>query len=226
LAQNPQHGGVQDNDPMMNRTIQLETVLPNLVILKSVSTTKQSIEIIQYEVALENGLQGPVRFAIRFFGANETNNKLVLAEDSFLAVLESTSYTNATNNVTSGLVNLANVNFNPLKLQANGTGFNIIATDVANNFQFVAHVVPTVAMVGATPLRPTSVKLDVNIKKTSAQNLNLNAMLYSSQEIEVFEDATYAENDEGFVVNAEKTDFIWSWCRKECFLFLDSYGYN
>jgi len=189
---------------MMNRLIQQEVVLPNLVVLKSVSVTNQAIEIINYEVALENGLQGPVRFAVRYFGANDTKNKLVLAEDSFLAVLESTSYTNPANNVTSGLVNLANVNFNPLKLMANGTGFNIIATDVANTFQFIAHVVPTVVMVGATPVRPTSVKLDVNIKKTTAQNLNLNAMLYSSQDIEVFEDATSAENDEGFVMTAEK----------------------
>jgi len=174
--------------------------------VKSLSLSATSLEEYTFEVALEGAggqLTGPVHVALRYLGIN-ANQQINLVQNVFLARFDALTYTNVSNNVTTVFENFANTQFQPLKIAQNGSNFQVTATDINNIFQLVVHVVSNVTTVNQTPIRPTSVKFDVNINKTKTNQLNLQTTLFSDQEIANFSDPSSVEQNEGFSVTQEK----------------------
>jgi hypothetical protein len=141
--------------------------------------------------------------ALKYLGIN-TNNQINIVQDVFLARFDALTYTNVSNNVTTVFENFANTQFHPLKAVQNGSNYYVTAADVTGIFQLVIHIVSNVTTVNQVPIRPTSVKFDVNINKTQTNQLNLATTLFSDQQIANFSDGTSVEATEGFALSQEK----------------------
>jgi len=186
------HGGSQ------NRTITVDFTSSRLVELRSLRKDGSNIEEIIFFVGFQ-GFGGQLSVGLYYAALNLST--LSFEQSTYYVEFESITYTGANGTVTQK-IDFQNLQWKPLVLTPIGANFDVTAQSQGGEINVTAHVVAQIGSVGGVPVRPTSCKFDVAFKKTSTNNLNLNAKVFSTNELISATESD--EQREGFVITSER----------------------
>eukprot|EP01118_Nematostelium_gracile_P014029 TRINITY_DN538_c0_g1_i1.p1 TRINITY_DN538_c0_g1~~TRINITY_DN538_c0_g1_i1.p1 ORF type:complete len:322 (-),score=98.89 TRINITY_DN538_c0_g1_i1:37-1002(-) len=99
-------------------------------------------------------------------------------------------------------LNFASVQWKNVAITPVGNNFDVTIESQDGSIKMIGHIVSDVTTIQGVPVRPTSLKFDVELAKTTTDFLRLNARVFSSEELESDDDSD--ERREGFTNIKEK----------------------